>query len=248
MSKPNNQSSRSIFYCFRAFLILVFSVSAFSLSAQEKVVVVGGSSIAPFSKSVNINTKITEIAYQKRLVGSFYLNDDWAKTDVYLKMDSAVLRDIHTRIDLRNNVLEIKTKDDTLVLPTYRIKSLFYKEKASLFVTENIVKSPTKGFFQVLVDDKYSLLCQAKVKVEPSDFNIITNTGSRDDKIIQSESYYLFTGETLLELEKSKGKFKKQFGKNEKMSQFLNQHKVKPKSKTFLIDLVNFINVENLDI
>jgi len=223
-------------------------VSAFSLSAQEKVVVVGGTTVAPFSNGVNASTKISEVAYQKKLVGSFYLNENWAKTDIFLKNDSTVLRDIHTRIDLRNNVLEIKTKKDTLVLPTYRIKSLLYKESSDVFVTENWVKSPTKGFFRVLVDDKYALLCHPKVKVEPSDFNIITNTGSKDDKIIQQEFYYLFTDDTLIKIEKSKGKFKKQFGKSDKVAQFLSQQKVKPRNKFFLIDLVNFLNAENIEI
>ncbi|MCZ4696286.1 hypothetical protein DWB61_16610 [Ancylomarina euxinus] len=242
------QLSKSTLLIYRVFLILTFFISALSLSAQEKVIVVGGTSAAPFSRGVSKTSKINEIAYQKQLLGSFYLDDDWAGTDIYLINDSLVLCDINTRIDLRNNVLEIKTKKDTLVLPTYRIKSLFFKETAMVFVTENIVKSPTSGFYQIIVDDKYSLLCQPKVKVERADFNIITNSGSRDDKIIQQEFFYLFVDENLIKLEKSKAKFKKQFRKNKKIEQFFSQKKVKPKNKAFLIELVKFINEEKLNI
>jgi len=223
-------------------------MSALSLSAQEKVIVVGGTSAAPFSRGASKTSKINEIAYQKQLVGSFYLNDNWAETDIYLMNDSTVLRDINTRIDLSNNVLEIKTKKDTLVLPTYRIKILYYKEAKRFFVTENVVKSPISGFYQVLVNDKYSLLCQPKVKVKRSDFNVITNSGSRDDKIIQHKFYYLFFDDTLVKLEKRKGKFKKQFRNNKEIEMFFSQQKVKPKNKAFLIELVKYLNAENLEI
>ncbi len=248
ISEQYYQLSKSISLIYRVFLVLTFFISALSLSAQEKVIVVGGTSAAPFSRGASKTSKINEIAYQKQLLGSVYLDDDWAETDIYLMNDSIVLRDINTRIDLSNNVLEIKTKEDTLVLPTYRIKSLFFKETAKVFVTENIVKSPINGFYQVIVDDKYSLLCQHKVKVERSDFNIITNSGSKDDKIIQQEYYYLFVGDNLIKLEKSKGKFKKQFKNNKKIELFWNQKKVKPKNKAFLIELVKFINEEKLDL
>jgi hypothetical protein len=240
--KPNTRN------CLKLLLTLFICLSTLSLSAQEKVVVVGGSTAAPFSRGASKTSKITEIAYQKRLVGSFYLNDDWAKTDILLNNDSLVLRDINARIDLRNNVLEIKTNKDTLVLPTYRIKSFLFKETAKLYVTENFVKSPTKGFYQVLVDDKCTLLSHPDVKITPADFNIITNTGSRDDKIVKKESFYLFADNSLVLLNKSKSKFKKQFSKNEKIANFFGQNKVKPKSKNFLLDFVNFLNSENLDI
>lgn len=251
-SKPTSelffQLLKSILYISRLILVLAFCISALSLSAQKKVIIVGGSSVAPFSRGVSKTSKINEIAYQKQLLGSFYLDDDWAKTDIYLMNDSIVLHDITTRIDLSNNVLEIKTKEDTLVLPTYRIKRIFLKETEQVFVTENIVKSPTNGFYQVIVDDKYSLLCQPKIKVNRSDFNIITNSGSRDDKIIQQEYYYLFVNDNLIKLEKRKGKFKKQFKNNKEIELFCSQKKVKPKKKEFLIELVKFINEEKLDL
>ncbi|MGZ2368561.1 hypothetical protein ACXR6G_02085 [Ancylomarina sp. YFZ004] len=251
-SKPTSelffQLSKSILFFPRVFLALIFFISALSLSSQEKVIVVGGSLVAPFSRGASKTSKINEIAYQKQLLGSFYLDDDWAETDIYLMNDSIVLRDINTRIDLSNNVLEIKTKEDTLVLPTYRIKRIFLKEREEIFVTENIVKSATNGFYQVIVDDKYSLLCQHKVKVERSDFNIITNSGSRDDKIIQQEYFYLFVDDNLIKLEKSKGKFKKQFKNNKEIEMFCRLRKVKPKKKAFLIELVKFINEEKLDL
>jgi hypothetical protein len=233
---------------YKLLLTLIICISTLSLSAQEKTVVVGGSTAAPFSRGASKTSKITEIAYQKKLVGSFYLNDNWAKTDILLNNDSLVLRNINARIDLRNNVLEIKTNKDTLVLPTYRIKSFLFKETAKLYVTENFVKSPLKGFYQVLVDDKCTLLSRPGVKITPSDYNIITNTGSKDDKIVKKESYYLFADNSLVLLNKSKSKFKKQFGKNKKIANFFGQSKVKPKNKTFLLDFVNFINAEDVDI
>jgi len=247
-SELYSRLSKPILGIFRVSLGLTFFISAFSLSAQEKVIVVGGTSAAPFSRGSSKTSKINEIAYEKQLLGSFYLDDAWAATDIYLINDSLVLHDIKTRIDLSNNVLEIKTNKDTLVLPTYRIKSLFFKETAKVFVTENIVKSPINGFYQVIVNDKCSLLCQSKVKIERGDFNVITNSGNRDDKIIQQEFFYLFVGDNLLKLENRKAKFKKQFRNNKKIQQFFNQQKVKPKSKAFLIELVRFINAENLDI
>ncbi|WP_372644185.1 hypothetical protein [Ancylomarina sp.] len=248
ISEKYYRLSKSILFIYRVFLILTFFISTLSLSAQEKVIVVGGTSAAPFSRGVSKTSKINEIAYQKRLLGSFYLDDDWAETDIYLMNDSIVLRDLNTRIDLSNNVLEIKTKEDTLVLPTYRIKRILLKETAKVFVTENIVKSSTNGFYQIIVDGKYSLLCQPKVKVERADFNIITNSGSRDDKIIQQEYFYLFVDGNLIKLEKSKGKFKKQFKNNKEIEMYCSQQKVKPKDKAFLIELVKFINEEKLDL
>ncbi len=225
-------------------LTCMISVFTYGLSAQGNVVV-GGTASVPFSRGASKTSKIKEIAYQKKLVGSFYLNDEWALTDVFLNNDNMVIRDIKTRIDLRNRVLEIKTKDDTLVLPTYRIKKFLIKESATLFVTENVVKSSTKGFYQVVVDDEFTLLSHPDVKITPSDYNIITNTGSRDDKIIKKESFYLFSDGSLMLLNRSRSKFKKQFSENERAIEFFGKHKVKPKKMMYLLDFVNYLNVND---
>lgn len=231
----------------RIVLVAFYLLVSFFGYAQ-KTIVVGGTTTAPFSKGVNINTRINEIAYQKKLIGSVYLNDNWQNTNIYLSEDSLKLENITCRFDLRNNVVEIKTLKDTLILPTYRIEKIVNIADNREFVTERYVKSQSKSFYQVVINNQNSLLKGFKLKIVPADFNVITNTGSKDDEIIKKEVFYIYRSDKLIKIASSKGQFKKQFFKNRKLDKFFDTHKIRPKEESFLIDFVNFINKNDVEV
>lgn len=227
------------------YFLFGFLLSVLNVAGQEKTIVVGGTSAAIFSNGVNINSKINEIAYQKKMIGSFYLNENWQKTNLFFDTDSLRLTDISTRLDLRNNVVEIKTGNDTLVLPTYRVKKIIYPKNNKIYVTENIVKSREKGFYELVVDRNYSLLRKFQLKIEPADYNIITNTGSKDDKITKKEIFYIYSSKGLIKINTSKSKFKKQFSKVESIQEFFENTKIKPRKLSFLIEFISYVNNKN---
>lgn len=245
---PKLDTGRSSFFKLKVIMgigLLFCSLSSFS---QEARISSGGSAIATFGGKIETNTMITEIAYAKKVVGSFYLDTAWNTSDVYLVRDSIILKGLETRLDLRNNVLEIKYKGELKTLPTFRIRSVFYPVSNSLFVTESVLKSSNSGFYKILVDDEKSLLCKYDTKISPATYNVALNTGSRDDKIEKEKHYYLYNESELIELENSKSKLKKQFKTKTDLLTYLKSHKTNPKNEFSLIQFVDYINQNQLQL
>ncbi|RUT77629.1 hypothetical protein [Ancylomarina longa] len=216
--------------------------------SQETKFISNGNSVAAFGGKIIDDTAINEIPYRKQLVGSFYLDPSWKKSDVYLVRDSVILQGIYTRLDVRNNAMEIKYKDQVKILPTYRIRSVVYSESKSLFVTESVLKSTEQGFYKVVVDNNNSLLCRYNAKIKTSNYNVTLDTGKRDDHIIKELSFYLYNKEKLLKLESTKKKFKKQFEANSNVKLYLNNHKINPKKEVNLVQFVQFLNIKSISL
>jgi len=216
--------------------------------SQEVQISSNGNSIGVFGGKIIDDTAINEIPYRKQLIGSFYLDTNWKKSDVYLVMDSLILKNIYTRLDVRNNVLEIKYKNQVKILPTFRIRSVIYSEANDLFITEFVLKSAEKGFYKVVIDDNNSLLCRYNAKIKTANYNVTLDTGKRDNHIVKDVSYYLFNQEKLMKLEQSKKKIKKQFAFNKDLEGYLISKKVNPKKESNLVQFVNYLNYQNISL
>jgi hypothetical protein len=140
------------------FLILLGHTSFGQSGSMIDITTIGGM----IPNSFNIN----KVASEKTMTGSVYLNSEWTETDVYLVMDSMILKGLKTRIDLRNNLLEVKLEEGIKVLPGFRIKSFCYPKSKTVFVTANVLKVGQNGFYKILVDDDKSLLCRYDTKIK----------------------------------------------------------------------------------
>ena len=203
-------------------------------------------SMKVFQGNVVNDPNMLKMRRKKSQIGSYYLNEEWRKADIYMVIDSSIVRDIETRIDLRSNELEVKYKGDIKVLPSFRIRSVMFTEANSLFVTETFLKSSQKGFYEVLVDDENSLLRKYDTKLQPSNYNIQLDAGNKSSKIIKQQSYFVFNDLGIVKLAKTKSKLKKQLIKQTEVFNFIDENKINPKKEQNLISLVNFLNKNHL--
>ncbi|BAX82026.1 hypothetical protein [Labilibaculum antarcticum] len=204
-------------------------------------------SMRVFEGNILKDPNLLKLRVKKSQVGTFYLCEDWKKTDIYMVTDSSIIKGMETRIDLRRNELEIKYKGEVKVLPSYRIRSIVFTDDEDLFVTENLLKSSQKGFYKVLIDDENSLLCKYNTKVQPSSYNMQLDAGKKSSSIIKVHSYFVCKGTSLIELGKTRGKLKRQFNEQPKLYDFIKQNKINPKKEESLISFVGFLNENHLN-
>ena len=194
------------------------------------------------------NFNINKVVSEKNVTGSFYLNQEWTETDVYLVMDSMVLKGIQTRIDLRNNLLEVKLKEEIKVLPSFRIKSFFYPKSKTVFLTKNALKVEQNGFYKVIVDGDKSLFCRYDTKILRSNYNVQMAVGDKEDKIIKDKIYFLFSNNNLIKLNKTRRKLEKQFKSKPVAQDYINTHKTNPKDEYSLIQFVDYLNTNKVQL
>ena len=161
-------------------------------------------------------------------------------------VDSSIVRGLETRIDLRTSELEIKYKGEIKVLPSFRVRSVVFTKDKSLFVTETLLKSNTKGFYEVLVDDENTLLRKYDTKLMSPSYNVQLDAGSKSSKVVKEQSYFVFNDLGIVKLAKTKNKLKKQLNKQKEVFNFIDENKINPKKETNLISLVNFLNKNHL--
>jgi hypothetical protein len=228
-----------------SFSHLSFGQRGFPGSAN---MVIQANSMKLFDGNVVKDPNMLNLRVKKSQIGSFYLCEDWKKADIYMVTDSFIIKGMETRIDLQKNELEIKYKGEVKVLPSYRIRSIVFTDNEEVYVTENLLESTEKGFYKILIDDDNSLLCRYNTKIQPSNYNIQLDAGQKSSKIIKEQSYFVYKGTSLIELEKTKSKLKKQFNENPKLYDFINLNKINPKKEESLISFVSFLNENHLNV
>ncbi len=231
-------------------IILSALIQTFSLtiSAQSTIIKSSNNTIAPFGGKVETFSKITEVLYEKKVLGSFYLDSAWKNSDIYLTKDSLILKNIKTRLDLKNNIIEILDNGTTKVLSSNEIRSIFYPTNKNLFITESLLNKCPSGFYSIINNAQTALLCKYGLKVKRSNYNPTLDTGNRDDQLIITKSYYFSENNITIEIPKSKSKLKKLFLQNSKLSKFIKTHNVNPQNKADLTILVDYINDNNIQL
>ncbi len=223
-------------------LMLLFSQTSFG----QKNTAFQTNSMSVFGGNLVKDPSLLKLRIKKSQIGSYYLNEEWKKADIYMVMDSSVVRDMETRIDLRTNELEIKYKGEVKVLPSFRIRSVVFTKDKSLFVTETLLKSSQKGFYEVLVDDDNTLLRKYDTKLMSPNYNVQLDAGSKSSKVVKEQSYFVFNDLGIVKLAKTKNKLKKQLNKQTEVFNFIDENKINPKKEVNLISLVNFLNKNHL--
>ncbi|MBN1182689.1 MAG: hypothetical protein JXB49_10405 [Bacteroidales bacterium] len=220
---------------------LVFIV--FEIQGQLSIYSSTGSEGAPFGEGLAPTTRIKEIKYTPKLTGSTYLYDDWLNGNLVFAKDTNEITNLKIRLDIFNNVVEIKYFEEIKILPYSQVLSVAIPEKTEIFITKNILgPSSAEGFFKVIYNKKSTLLSHCSTKIKKSNYNEAMAVGNRDDEIIKVNNFYALIDNKLLELEKTKGKLADQFKEYPEVASYIHVKKINPKKEEQLIDLLNFID------
>ncbi|RZT96957.1 hypothetical protein EV201_1613 [Ancylomarina subtilis] len=229
--------------CIISLFLFLFCHSSFGQSFRSDADILTFHSLRGKIKN---NSEIDDVAYSKHVKGSFFLDSVWNKTDIYFQNDNMVMKGLDTRIDLGNNMLEVKCKDGIKVLPTFSIKCVVYPKSHSVFVTEQFIKSEIKGFYKIIVDSDNSLLCRYETKLRSSNYNIQMDVGSKKPQIVKKKYYYLYADNKIAQLQKTRKKLKRQFKHNTFVYNYINETKMNPRNENSLIQFIDYLNKKHI--
>ncbi len=226
---------------FRKILPIIIILSSNSFSAKSQVIY-NENSNSPQTLSLN-TYHFTEKRYEAKILGSNYISEEWQLSDIMTTIDSIPINNVLIKIDVFNNVIEIKDADKIKILPANQTQYFKLKEKNEYYITSNVLGNfILNGFSKVIFNGKITLLSNYSAKVKEAKYNEALAVGNRDDELIIVKNYYFFMKNNLLKTESTKKRLMKQFADNPKIQTFIKENKISPKDEKDLINLVKFID------
>lgn len=182
--------------------------------------------------------------------GSFYLNLNWNKSSFTLKKNEKEIQGFHAKYDLRNSVLEILTTTDIKVVDITKVLNLTWIDsitsKPQFFINaEQFTINETKllGFLEILVDGKTSLFKHTSIFVQPPNYNVALNSGSKNNIIKKKEKYYLSMDRvTLVEIKGKKSLMKELGDISETAEKIIRENSLSLSREEDLVKLLTEIN------
>jgi hypothetical protein len=221
-------------------LITVLLMAAFSAAAQT--IIYTKENMHEIPEVVTPNSKITELKYNPKLLGTNYLDEEWSPADIILYGDTIEIQGVDARIDLSNGILELNLEDRVIVVPSYRTKSILFSSSDNLYMSRSgIGLYGPAGFYRVLYTGKSALYCHYSTDIRESNYNVALDAGRKDDEIIHVLTYYLAKGDKLIKLEKKKGKLIDQLG-GSKLEAYIKENSIDVRKEEGLISVVEFLD------
>lgn len=236
----------------RFFLLLTAFLTAITTTTSAQ----GGGGPGPGPGGVDqggfFRNQTRNIVYEKELIGRNYLYEDWLLADLDVRVDSGHFENTLVKIDLKNAILEVKIEDSIYVLPSQFIKKVeFNNKQRGKFTSRNEIDllGPI-GFYQILFDQDISLYIHHYTKVKQADYNVIFDTGSKDDIIELKKAFYLKSNEQLVKLDTNKKRLASLFNNSEPLENFIKKNKLKVKTEADFVKIASFLNqnISQLDL
>lgn len=221
-------------------LLTALLLGAASLSAQT--IVYTKENIHEIPENVHTGSKISELKYDPKLIGSNFLNEEWRMANIYILGDTIRIEDVPARMDLSNGVLEVKVGDQIMVVPSYKIDKVEFAGWREWYRSRSGINlyGPT-GFYKVLYDGKSQLYCHYSTRIRESNYNVALDKGRKDDEIVIVETYYLMRNGKLIELESKKKKLIEQLG-GSKLEQFIRDNGINLKEDSGMIAIAEYLD------
>lgn len=146
------------------------------------------------------------------VIGEGYLDTAWSRSSILLYSSEKVYNHPAARFDVLNNGLEVKMQDKTLMIPADKLKGFLLTDSKSsrAFVNAREFEATSVGFYEVLSAGKLTLLKKYEARLKSSTYVPAFDMGSRNAKIIGSESYYYADEKRVEELQRKKKKLRRQ--------------------------------------
>lgn len=146
------------------------------------------------------------------VVGDSFLKNYFSKTVFLLFDEQQVVSGYASKYDILKDDFYLLQGNTIRVLPGTRVKNFSYVDSinqaqhhfinGSEFGLES--GTPMSGFYEILVDGPLALLKRTEAVVKEADYHAALNVGSKDHRILKSQSYFLADGRILKPLPKGK--------------------------------------------
>lgn len=194
------------------------------------------------------------------VIGNVYLTDNWASGQLYITLNRLLETDSF-KYDIENNQFLINTEktatptpDQLRVINSSTVNAFKVKDPAKgerLFVNATnagltIQGQPAMGFVEVLVSDTgMSLFRKIDTETIHASYNVALAAGSKQDRIVKKEAYYVQKGDQmeLFEITRKKKHNLPHFSNNRAaVEEYIKSEKINFKEAPDLVKLVTFYN------
>lgn len=178
-------------------------------------------------------------------VQSVYINDKWLNGVVVLTPSNEV-KDIPIKYDVKNNLLEIHTKDGIKVANERQVKAFSTKdvlEEHHYVNTDALKIKGLTGIAEVLVLGKMPLYGGIHLRKIPANYNPAMDVGSKVDTFVIDENLFIIKDNEAFDITKASKKILKYFGdKSPAIELYVKQNKLSYKEKNDIIKIVEEFN------
>ena len=191
---------------------------------------------------------VIDLRQKETEVEAFWF-EEWMPGGIILK-DSQQVKGYPLRYDLYSQSLEIRTPTDVKVLAARQVQ-VFYLQAgetthffADLPAYLGIPPHPEQdNVAKILHEGQYVLIQRKERELLKANYVPALDAGSINDKIIFVDAYYLYDGQSLERLPRSKGKLRTFLaGKGIEVADFLKEAKIHPKKPEDLIRLCQYLD------
>lgn len=146
------------------------------------------------------------------VVGDSFLKNYFSKTVFLLFDDERIVSGYVAKYDLLKDDFYLLQANAIRVLPGVKVKNFSYVDSINQaqhhFINGSEFKSesgtPMSGFYEILVDGPLALLKKNQAILKEADYHAALNVGSKDHRIIKTQSLFVAEGNNLKPLPKAK--------------------------------------------
>ena len=191
-------------------------------------------------------------------IGTTFLTDDWNKGTLFFTLNRK-LENQQFQFDIEMNQFLLKGEEELKELADARIvngvnvmafvmdnklggKREFLNSQNHGFKVNGV---PLLGFVEVIKDGKLALLKKYRIEVIKAGYNVALDVGSKQDKIVKKEVYYIKNADSkeLTEVSKSQNKNLAALGNHQdKVKAYMKENKLKFKPGKDLPQIIAYYN------
>ena len=179
---------------------------------------------------------------QRTLIHQHFYNPGWLDAKIF-KEESAKGFPAMIKFDILNQQVNFLFQNLAMVASSRKINSFTFTKSKKKFI--GLVPknwNRRKVFFESIVEGKYTLLLYHEAIKQKADYHPVLNTGSKDEKIVEKQTYYLLQEGKVFKIPSKKKAAIKLFEEYINVADYVKTHKVNFKQEEDLIKLFGFMN------
>jgi len=173
--------------------------------------------------------------------GSPYL-DDWKLADIKLK-NHKTISGVMLRYSVYSDQMLYQENNVayTIGAPD-SISEILLSNKVFIYREYQKAKKTKKGFFELVLDGKVSLLNKYEIELIRANYNVALNSGNKNDRLILEQQLYLQLDNQIVPLDKKDVLFEILQDKNKAVKDYMNKEKLSIKKQQDVIKILTYYN------
>lgn len=183
-------------------------------------------------------------------IGDVYLTKNFNISVFQLYEKDQLVEGFFSKLDLKNNEFDVKTKSGIKALDGNIVKSFIYDDSVTRirhsFVNAKEWKTNEGanllGFFEILSEGKITLAGYTELEFIKANYNAAKHVGSKDNKYVKNSKYFYVINQVATPLPKRKSLFDIFGERKDELQKYSEDNSLNLKNTLDLIRLFNYYN------